>query len=161
MSNHLQEPFTTTHKPNLTKEKQQADKDIMVSLQAEKIVNSLALPMVFKAALELGVIDTITAVGDGVWLSPSEIALNLPIKPNNPEGPVMLDRMLRFLSTHSILKCRFVETGETGTVYAAEPVCKFFLKDNDGSTTRKQPLFRRKFRRPRFPSVYRRNYDQN
>ncbi|EOA31966.1 hypothetical protein CARUB_v10015208mg [Capsella rubella] len=25
------------------------------------------------------------------------------------------------------------EKGETGTVYAAEPVCKFFLKDNDGS----------------------------
>ncbi|KAL0876015.1 hypothetical protein Bca101_025720 [Brassica carinata] len=47
--------------------------------------------------------------------------------------------MMRLLANHSILKCRVVETGEnvqTGKierVYAAEPVCKFFLKDSDGT----------------------------
>ncbi|CAA7013413.1 unnamed protein product [Microthlaspi erraticum] len=109
----------------------------MASLQAESIANSLAFPMVLKAALELGVIDTISAAGKDTWLSPSEIAVRLPSKPSNPEAPMLLDRMMRQLASHSILKCRVVETGEnnrTGKierVYAAEPVCKFFLKNSD------------------------------
>ncbi|XP_023643757.1 indole glucosinolate O-methyltransferase 4 isoform X2 [Capsella rubella] len=83
--------------------------------------------MVFKAALELGVIDTMAAVDEGVWLSSSEIALRLPTKPTNPQAPVLLDRMLALLVSHSILKCRMVvETGKSERVYAAEPVCMFF-----------------------------------
>ncbi|KAG7587382.1 O-methyltransferase COMT-type [Arabidopsis thaliana x Arabidopsis arenosa] len=138
MSNHLQEPLTTYPKPVLTKEEQEVDEK-MVSLQAESIVNTVAFPMVLKAALELGVIDTIAAAGNDTWLSPSEIAVSLPTKPTNPEAPVLLDRMLRLLVSHSILKCRMIETRENGQtgkierVYAAEPICKFFLKDSDGS----------------------------
>ncbi|KAL0683665.1 hypothetical protein Bca4012_050513 [Brassica carinata] len=108
----------------------------MISLHAESILNTIAFPMVLKAALELGVIDTLAAAGNGTWKSPSEISANLPIKPKNPEAPNLLDRMLRLLVSHSILKCRVIETGGTGNterVYAAEPVCKFFLKDSDGS----------------------------
>uniref|UniRef100_M4CHJ8 O-methyltransferase domain-containing protein n=1 Tax=Brassica campestris TaxID=3711 RepID=M4CHJ8_BRACM len=103
------------------------------------MVYSLTFPMVFKAALELGVIDTMATVEDGVWLSPSEIASRLPTKPTNPEAPMMLDRMMRLLASHSVFKCRVVETGEnaqtgkTERIYAAEPVCKFFLKASDGS----------------------------
>ncbi|WZY77111.1 hypothetical protein YC2023_023495 [Brassica napus] len=103
------------------------------------IVNTVAFPMVLKAALELGVIDTIGAAGNGAWLSPYEIARSLPTKPINPEAPVMLDRMLRLLVSHSILKCRMIECKENGRtgnmemVYAIEPVCKYFLKDSDGS----------------------------
>ncbi|CAN6931890.1 unnamed protein product [Brassica oleracea var. botrytis] len=138
MSNHLQGTVTTNPKQVLTKEEQVADEN-MVSLQAENIVNTLAFPMVLKAALELGVIDTIAAAGNGAWLSPSEITVSLPTKPTNPEAPVLLDRMLRLLVSHSMLKCRMVksrENGRTGKierVYAAEPVCKYFLKDSDGS----------------------------
>ncbi|KFK42147.1 hypothetical protein AALP_AA2G217300 [Arabis alpina] len=111
----------------------------MVSLHAESIVNTVAFPMVLKAALELGVIDTLAAAGNDAWLSPSKIAVSLPTKPTNLEAPVLLDRMLRLLVSHSILKCRVIETekngrtGNTQRVYAAEPVCKFFLKDSDGS----------------------------
>ncbi|CAF1913384.1 unnamed protein product [Brassica oleracea var. botrytis] len=54
MSNHLQEPLPTYPKPVLTKEDQEVDEK-MVSLQAESIVNTVAFPMVLKAALELGV----------------------------------------------------------------------------------------------------------
>ncbi|KAL1214584.1 Indole glucosinolate O-methyltransferase 1 [Cardamine amara subsp. amara] len=139
MSNHLQEPLTTYPKPVLTREEQGVDEKLMVSLQAESIVNSVAFPMVLKAALELGVIDTVAAAGNDTWLSPYEIALSLPTKPTNPEAPVLLDRMLRLLVSHSILKCRMIETrensltGNTERVYAAEPVCMFFLKDSDGS----------------------------
>ncbi|CAD5317469.1 unnamed protein product [Arabidopsis thaliana] len=118
----------------------------MVSLQAESIVNTVAFPMVLKAAFELGVIDTIAAAGNDTWLSPCEIACSLPTKPTNPEAPVLLDRMLSLLVSHSILKCRMIETGENGRtgkierVYAAEPVCKYFLRDSDG-TGSLVPLF--------------------
>ncbi|KAH0938665.1 hypothetical protein HID58_006126 [Brassica napus] len=132
MSNHLQVPCP---KPVSTKEDQEVDEK-MISLHAESILNTIAFPMVLKAALELGVIDTLAAAGNGTWKSPPEITANLPIKPKNPEAPNLLDRMLRLLVSHSILKCRVIETGGTGNterVYAAEPVCKFFLKDSDGS----------------------------
>ncbi|CAH2067739.1 unnamed protein product [Thlaspi arvense] len=138
MSNHLQEPLTTYPKPVLTKEEEEADEK-MVSLQAESIVNTVAFPMVLKAALELGVIDTVAAAGNGAWLSPYEIVRSLPTKPTNPEAPAFLDRMLRLLVSHSILKCRMVEgrengrTGNMERVYAAEPVCKYFLKSSDAS----------------------------
>ncbi|XP_023634057.1 indole glucosinolate O-methyltransferase 1 [Capsella rubella] len=140
MANHLQDPLTTYPKPDLTKEQEQVDEEMM-SLQALRITNSLAFPMVFKAALELGVLHTIVAVDDGVWLSSTEIAFALPTKPTNPEVPMLLDRMLRLLASHSILKCRIVASGEnyrtrkTQRVYAAEPVCAFFVNRgiNSGS----------------------------
>ncbi|KAL0889146.1 hypothetical protein Bca101_013129 [Brassica carinata] len=138
MSNHLQGHLTNYTKAVLTKEEKEVDEK-MVSLQAESIVNTMAFPMVLKAALELGVIDTVAAVGNGAWLSPFEISCSLPTKPTNPEAPMLLDRMLRLLVSHSILKCRMVEsksndrTRKMEYVYAAEPVCKYFLKDSDGS----------------------------
>ncbi|KFK29762.1 hypothetical protein AALP_AA7G175700 [Arabis alpina] len=69
----------------------------------------------------------------------TEIAFRLPTKPTNPEAPVLLDRMLRLLASHSVLKCRIVEngdndqTGKTQMVYAIEPVCTFFLNRGDDS----------------------------
>ncbi|KAL9283357.1 putative O-methyltransferase COMT-type, S-adenosyl-L-methionine-dependent methyltransferase [Arabidopsis thaliana] len=132
MANHLQVPLT---KPDRVKEEQEVEEE--ARLLARRLANAAALPMVLKAALELGVIDTITTVGGGdLWLSPSEIALRLPTKPCNLEAPVLLDRMLRFLVSHSVLKCRTVieENGQTGKVervYAAEPVCKYLLNKSD------------------------------
>ncbi|EOA33902.1 hypothetical protein CARUB_v10021394mg [Capsella rubella] len=142
MANHLQNALTTRPKPELIKEEQRFDEDT-VNLQAQRIVySSMAFPMVLKAALELGVLDMIASLDDGVWLSSSEIAHGLPTKPINPEAPVLLDRMLVLLASHSILKYRTVETGDNGSgggsgkterVYAAEPVCTFFLNRGDGS----------------------------
>ncbi|EOA24184.1 hypothetical protein CARUB_v10017422mg [Capsella rubella] len=133
MANHLQDPLTTS-----PKEEQHFDEET-VSLQAEKILYTTGFPMVFKTALELGVIDTLAAVDEGVWLSSYEITLRLPTKPKNPHAATMLDRMLSLLVTHSVLKCRTVETGNNGQtrkserVYAAEPVCMFFLNRGGGS----------------------------
>ncbi|KAG5381181.1 hypothetical protein IGI04_029023 [Brassica rapa subsp. trilocularis] len=124
MANQLQKPLTNSPKPGLTKEEDS---------QEMRMVYSLTLPMVFKATLELGVIDTLATVENAMWLSPSEIVSRLPTKPTNPEAPMLLDRMLRLLASHSVLKCRVLETGKTDRVYAAEPVCKLFLKDRDGS----------------------------
>ncbi|KAJ4884672.1 O-methyltransferase family protein [Raphanus sativus] len=106
----------------MTIEQQQHDSQEMVALQAERMVYSLTFPMVFKAALELGVIDTMATVEDGVWLSPSEIESRLPTKPTNPEAPMMLDWMMLLLASHSVLKCRVVETGENDQTGKTERV---------------------------------------
>ncbi|KAL1206612.1 Caffeic acid 3-O-methyltransferase [Cardamine amara subsp. amara] len=139
MANQLQAPITSYPKAERTKEEQEVEEE--ASLLARRLSNAAAFPMAFKAALELGVIDTIATVGDGLWLSSSEIALRLPTKPTNPEAPVLLDRMLQFLVSYSVLKCRTVvieENGQTGKierVYAAEPVCKFLLSSSDVSVS--------------------------
>uniref|UniRef100_A0A1J3KAD6 Caffeic acid 3-O-methyltransferase n=1 Tax=Noccaea caerulescens TaxID=107243 RepID=A0A1J3KAD6_NOCCA len=139
MASQLQDPLTTSTKPSLNKEEERLFEETM-SLQAERMVyTTMTFPMVFKSALDLGVIDIIAAVDEGVWLSSSEIVNRLPTKPTNPEAPVMLDRMLVLLASYSILKHRIVETGENGgtgkfeRVYAAEPVCMSFLNREDGS----------------------------
>ncbi|CAH8355906.1 unnamed protein product [Eruca vesicaria subsp. sativa] len=108
MTNHLQGPITSYFNPGLTKQEEQADKDMM-SLQALKITSTLAFPVVFKASLELGVLDTIVAYGKDAWLSSSEIAVGLPTKPTNPQAPMLLDRILRLLISHSVLKCHILK----------------------------------------------------
>ncbi|KAL0736823.1 hypothetical protein Bca4012_013033 [Brassica carinata] len=139
MANQLQDPLTTSPNPSFISE-EKLDEEA-VSLQANSLVTTMALPMVLKAALELGVIETITAVDEGVWLSSYEIALRLPTKPTNPEAPVLLDRMLILLANHSILKYREIGgNGETKMVYAAGPICTFFSNRGDGSGSL-APLF--------------------
>lgn len=122
---------------NRCEEEKQVEED--ARLLARRLSNAAAFPMVLKAALELGVIDTIATAGVGLWLSPSEIALRLSTKPRNPQAPVLLDRMLRLLASYSVLKFRTVviedngQTKQMGNVYAAEPVCKFLLSNVGGS----------------------------
>ncbi|KAG2331556.1 hypothetical protein Bca52824_002736 [Brassica carinata] len=136
MANYLPDSFTTSTKSSLVKEEERL---VDASLQAESLVNTMAFLMVLKSALELGVIDTMASVEEGVWLSSSEIAFRLPTKPSNPDAPVLLERMLILLASHSLLKYRMVGTGENSRagkmerVYAAEPVCMFFLNRGDGS----------------------------
>ncbi|KAG2253589.1 hypothetical protein Bca52824_083725 [Brassica carinata] len=110
MANYLPDSFTTSTKSSLIEEGRLAD----ASLQAESLVNTMAFLMVLKSALELGVIDTIASVEEGVWLSSSEIAFRLPTKPTNPEAPVLLERMLVLLASHSLLKYRMAGAGENG-----------------------------------------------
>lgn len=117
----------------------QEDKDQEVGKLAVRLANSVVLPMVLKSALELNIIDTISAAGDGTFLSPSQIASGLPT--NNPDAPVLLDRMLRLLASYSILKCsvRTKESGEVERLYGAGPLCKFLVKNQDGGSV--APLF--------------------
>ncbi|XP_010539647.1 PREDICTED: indole glucosinolate O-methyltransferase 4-like [Tarenaya hassleriana] len=110
--------------------------------RAIRIANAVAFPMALKAAFQLGVIQTLSAAGEGAWLSPSDIARALPTRPTNPQAPMLLDRMLRVLTSYEIVKCRtgMVQAGETGPVYAADPVCRFFL-NADGESGSLEPLF--------------------
>ncbi|KAG7537822.1 O-methyltransferase domain [Arabidopsis suecica] len=115
MANHLQAPLTINPKPNRTKEGQEVEEE--ASLLARRLSNSAAFPMVLKAALELGVIDTMATVDDCLWLSPSEIALRLPTKPIEQPGSSSFARQDASVS-HQLF---------------AQPVCKFLLNNSDVS----------------------------
>ncbi|CAH2067642.1 unnamed protein product [Thlaspi arvense] len=109
------------------------DEETELGLRAVRLANYITFPMVFKAAIELGVIDTLYSAaradvnGSGSFLKPSEIAVRLPTTPSNPEAPALLDRMLRLLASYSMVKCQVVD-GER--VYKADPICKYFLRYN-------------------------------
>ncbi|CAN6826984.1 unnamed protein product, partial [Brassica oleracea] len=107
---------------------------------------------------EIGVLDTIAANGKDAWFSSSEIAFGLPTKPTNPEAPMLLDRMLRLLVSHSVLKC--LEAGEnnlTGKiqmVYAVEPFCTIFLKHGHDESGSLMSLFMVQHRHVYFETWY-------
>ncbi|KAF7136292.1 hypothetical protein RHSIM_Rhsim08G0116700 [Rhododendron simsii] len=114
-----------------------------------EVIRSSVLPLVLKAVIELEVLDIIAKEGPGAQLSASEIASRLPpsaaASGRNPDAPEMLDRMLRFLASHSILTCSAAisssddsaptgpaaSVGET-RVYGLAPVAKYFVPDQDG-----------------------------
>lgn len=115
---------------------------------AMEVIRSSVLPLVLKAVIELEVLDIIAKEGPGAQLSASEIASRLPAPAAsglNPDAPEMLDRMLRFLASHSILTCSAAisssddptptgpaaPVGQT-RVYGLAPVAKYFVPDRDG-----------------------------
>lgn len=99
---------------------------------AVRLANAAVLPMALKSALELNLIDIIAGAGDGMFLSPSDIAWKLPTC-KNPDAPVLLDRLLRLLASYSILKCstRTNSDGKVERLYGAAPICKFLAKKNE------------------------------
>lgn len=104
---------------------------------ALRLASAGILPMVLKSVIELNIIDTLYAAsGDGNrrFFSSSEIISSIPFK--NPQAPSFLERMLRLLATHSILDCnlRAKANGETETVYAARPICRFLSKNQEGES---------------------------
>uniref|UniRef100_A0A5B7BDJ6 Caffeate O-methyltransferase n=1 Tax=Davidia involucrata TaxID=16924 RepID=A0A5B7BDJ6_DAVIN len=105
---------------------------------ATQLACSSVLPMVLKAAIELGLLDIIERAGPGALLSPTEIASHLPLstnKYNNPEYDV--DRILRLLATHSILTSTTPHHHEydgpqVHRLYGLAPVSKYFIRNQDG-----------------------------
>ncbi|XP_010241050.1 PREDICTED: caffeic acid 3-O-methyltransferase 1 [Nelumbo nucifera] len=99
---------------------------------AMQLASASVVPMVLKAAIELDVLEIIAEAGAGAHISTSEIASHLPTQ--NPDAPVMLDRMLRLLASFSILTCslRTHDDGRVERLYGLAPVCKFLVKNEDG-----------------------------
>ena len=89
-------------------------------------------PMVLKAVVELEVLEIIKRAGPGAQLSPAEIVAQLPTK--NPDAANMLDRMLRLLTSYSILtySLRNGSDGRVERLYGLAPVCEFLTKNEDG-----------------------------
>lgn len=75
-------------------------------IDAMQVATSLVLPMAMRSAMELGVFEILAKAGPGAKLSPSQIVQQMPTK--NLEAPMMLDRDLRMLATHSLLGCSVV-----------------------------------------------------
>ncbi|XP_057511709.1 caffeic acid 3-O-methyltransferase-like [Actinidia eriantha] len=67
-------------------------------------------------------------------LSSSEIASQL--HSNNPQAPIVLDRILCLLASHSILNCSNIVTRHNGQhvnrLYGLAPVSKYFIPNQDG-----------------------------
>nr|GME13485.1 caffeic acid 3-O-methyltransferase-like [Ipomoea batatas]GME17018.1 caffeic acid 3-O-methyltransferase-like [Ipomoea batatas] len=102
-------------------------------LKAIGVTSGIPLMMVLRASIELGVFETIAKAGEEAKLSAKEIAASLPTQ--NPNAPNMIDRMLKFLASHSILSCTITEV-KNGSgaqcLYGLAPVCKHFVSNEDG-----------------------------
>lgn len=97
-------------------------------LFAMELAGASSVPMVLKSALDLGVIETIAKAGPGAYLSPSEIASQIPsIK--NPDAPSMLNRLLRLLASYNILT---FQGSEPERQYGLSPYAKYFVNNQDG-----------------------------
>src|SRR3954470_3475881 len=66
-----------------------------------QVTGSIVLPLALRTTIDLGVFEILAKAGNGAELSAEDIAIKIGTK--NPEGPTMLDRVLCFLSSHSIL----------------------------------------------------------
>nr|AST09964.1 flavonone 3'-O-methyltransferase [Raphanus sativus] len=105
--------------------------DDEAALFAMQLASASVLPMVLKSALDLDLLEIMAK--NSSPMSPSEIASKLQTK--NPEAPVMLDRILRLLTSYSILTCSNRTTpGGDGVerIYGLGPVCKYLTKNEDG-----------------------------
>ncbi|XP_048421857.1 caffeic acid 3-O-methyltransferase 1-like [Pyrus x bretschneideri] len=103
---------------------------------ATQLVFSSVLSMSMQSAIELGVFDIIAKAGPGAKLSSSEIAAHIGKGTRNSEAPMMLDRILRLLASHSILSCSAAANEEDGSdpqrLYSLGPVSNYFVTNEDG-----------------------------
>ncbi|XP_058105058.1 caffeic acid 3-O-methyltransferase-like [Magnolia sinica] len=106
------------------------EEECMLAMQ---LATASVLPMALKAVIELDVLEIMAKAGPGAHLSPSQIATHLPTH-HNPDAPTMLDRILRLLSSHSILTCTLAEREDSHAerLYGLAPVCKFLVRNEDG-----------------------------
>ncbi|CDY41780.1 BnaC02g13760D [Brassica napus] len=100
--------------------------DEQLALFAMQLASASVLPMVLKTALDLDLLEIMAKKSSP--MSPIEIASQLSMK--NSNAPVMLDRILRLLTSYSILIC----SGGDGVerTYELGPVCKYLTKNEDG-----------------------------
>ncbi|XP_062074022.1 caffeic acid 3-O-methyltransferase-like [Humulus lupulus] len=101
------------------------------SQYAMQLATSSVLPMVLKATVELGLLDIIERAGPGALLSPAQIASELPT--HNPDAPMLLDRLLCLLSSHSVLACSLSpdqsRDGKILRLYGLAPVAMYFVRN--------------------------------
>ncbi|THU44338.1 hypothetical protein C4D60_Mb02t06360 [Musa balbisiana] len=106
--------------------------DDEVFLRALQFSCSAVFPMVLKVAIELELLEIIVTAGPEKVMSPEEIAARLPT--HNPQAPIWVDRILRLLSTNSIVGCT-VESGADGCLsrnYTVTPISNRLLHTYGG-----------------------------
>ncbi|XWS50201.1 hypothetical protein CRYUN_Cryun12cG0068500 [Craigia yunnanensis] len=84
------------------------------------------MPMVLKAAVQLGVLEIIQRAGPGALLSLSQIASQVP------------NFRIKLLDSHSILtfslETKNQEDGRVVRLYGLAPVAKYFIRNPDGGS---------------------------
>jgi caffeic acid 3-O-methyltransferase len=113
---------------------------------AMDLVSSQAIGSILTTALELDLLEILSKAGSGSHLSCSEIASQLPTK--NPNAPEILDRMLRFLVSYSIITCKIV-AGDGDDLpqrlYGLSPASKYLVRNEDGFCLGTMMLSQQKF----------------
>lgn len=127
-------PTTESHKhvtngekkPPLIKAQEEDENALTLATQ---ITGSIVIPLALRSAIELGVFEILAKAGEGAELSTKDIAVQ--IGSNNPEAPTMLDRLLRLLTTHSLLNCSAVSQ-HSERLYSLSNGSKYFVAGADG-----------------------------
>lgn len=106
---------------------------------ASQLATGSILYMAMQVAIELNVFKVIAKAGVGAQLSPKTIASQLPTK--NPKAYSMLDRLLRLLTSYSILNSTAItdSDGIVERLYGLGRVSKYFVQNEDGVSM--SPLF--------------------
>lgn len=98
------------------------------------LLGGLAVPCTIKAVIELGIMDLLLAADRA--MTAEELTARLPC-PAAATAAAMVDRMLRFLASHGVVRCAAAtkESSELGSDggkscrrYAAAPVCRWFTR---------------------------------
>lgn len=106
-------------------------------LRVMRMVAGTVLPMVMKTAIELDLFEImvkLTNHGHCGQFTSSDIVSCLPTQ--NPQTPIIIERILRYLATKSILTSKFFtdENGVTKKLYAMTPICKYFVSNEEGAS---------------------------
>ncbi|KAI3678717.1 hypothetical protein L6452_38020 [Arctium lappa] len=124
---------------------QQEERNVSIEeeelLRVTQMVGAAVLPMVIKTAIELDLFEIMAKVtrggggggGDGGGrFTSSDIVSHLPTR--NPETPIIIERILRYFVTKSILTCEVLthENGEIQKLYGMAPICKYFVSNEEG-----------------------------
>lgn len=111
------------------------DGDYEAIVYASVLTSSFIVPMVLNAAIELGVLDIINEAGPSEKLSSDEIASFVGAR--NPCAGSTIDRMLRLLASHSVLKCSTTDAdgeGRIRRVYELTQVGRLFVRNKEGGS---------------------------
>lgn len=101
-------------------------------LSAMVLTTNLVYPAVLNAAIDLNLFEIISnATPPGAFISPSQIASQLPSSNQHPDLSNRLDRMLRLLTSYSLLtsSTRTAEDGSIERVYGLTSVGKYLVPD--------------------------------
>ncbi|KAI7735668.1 hypothetical protein M8C21_005215 [Ambrosia artemisiifolia] len=101
-------------------------------LRVDQINNGIVLPMVIKTAIELDLFE-IMAKTPGGNFSSFDLASSLPRQ--TQETAALIERILRFLASHSVLTSTVVkdEHGDSKNVYGMTAVSNNYVRKQDGT----------------------------
>ncbi|CAO2207430.1 unnamed protein product [Urochloa humidicola] len=101
-------------------------------LQAQELMFAYNVSMVLRAAVQLGLLEALTASGNA--LTADELAEQIQAT-DKADVAASVDRILRYLACYNVVNC-LTEADHDGTIlrrYTAKPVCRWLTKNNKGS----------------------------